>query len=74
MYAFMLSAARVASRDLSAGRSIAAMSSVLKVSPLGFPFPAPDPFLFAVYHNDKVRSRTAFLICYRSFVLGPSTP
>ena len=29
------------------------MSSVVKsMSQLGFPFKTPDPFLFAVYHND----------------------
>lgn len=28
------------------------MSVVKKVEPLRFPFQTPDPFLFAVYHND----------------------
>jgi redox-sensitive bicupin YhaK (pirin superfamily) len=31
----------------------APVRSVLKVAALGFPFSTPDPFLFAVFHNDK---------------------
>jgi hypothetical protein len=34
-------------------KNIATMSGVVKkVEPLSFPFQTPDPFLFAVYHND----------------------
>ena len=28
-------------------------SPVLRVQPLGFPFATADPFLFAVYHDDR---------------------
>ena len=31
----------------------ATMSAVKKVERLSFPFQTPDPFLFAVYHDDK---------------------
>lgn len=33
--------------------TMASASPVLKVEPLGFPYATADPFLFAVYHNDK---------------------
>lgn len=31
---------------------MASPSAVIKISPLGFPFATPDPFLFCVYHAD----------------------
>ena len=36
-----------------ASSSATAPSPVVRVEPLGFPYATADPFLFAVYHDDK---------------------
>ena len=41
------------SRTQSATRAMSGSTVVRKVSGLQFPFQTPDPFLFAVYHNDE---------------------
>ena len=41
------------SRAHAATRAMSGSTVVRKVSGLQFPFQTPDPFLFAVYHNDE---------------------
>ena len=51
------------------------MSSVVKkVSGLSFPFQTPDPFLFAVYHNDAYPRGNAKMEAPGAATARTSTP